>query len=332
MTMTEESPSSAGVIGAGLIGRAWAIVFARAGWRVRLYGRSLPKLQAAMQGIALTLEDMHAAGLLDEPPQTVAQRILPTDSLAQACAGASLIQENLPEEVPAKQAVFAELDALSPPDAILASSTSWLPASRFTEALPGRQRCLVAHPTNPPNLVPLVEVCPAPWTSGEAVQRALDIYAAVGQAPVLVTREIEGFLLNRIQGAVLNEVLNLFEQGYASTADLDKVMKHGLGLRWSFMGPFETIDLNAPEGVVDYAARYGHTYAALGKTQRANAWSPAIVARIEAERRQVLAQDQLAQRARWRDTRLMALRAHQRLQSEPPPTPPASAEGRPDGG
>lgn len=313
-----QSSSTAGVIGAGMIGRAWAIVFARAGWRVQLYGRNLAggREQSVLDAIATTLRDMHEAGLLDEQPDAIAQRILPTGSLAQACAGTSLVQENLPERLEAKQAIFAELDKLSPPDAVLASSTSWLPASGFTETLPGRHRCLVAHPTNPPNLVPLVEVCPAPWTSPDIIDRAMSIYTAVGQEPVLVTREIEGFLLNRIQGAVLNEVLNLFEQGYASTADLDKVMKYGLGLRWSFMGPFETIDLNAPDGVVDYASRYGHTYAEVGKSQGPNAWSPKVVAMIETERRRVLAQDQLAKRSRWRDTRLMALRAHQTLQPD----------------
>ncbi|WP_415201326.1 3-hydroxyacyl-CoA dehydrogenase [Pseudorhodoferax sp.] len=307
---------SVAVVGAGLIGRAWAIVFARAGRQVRLYGTRSATLDAAVRSIADTLHDMDATGLLDETPGAIAARIAPTDSLAGACTGVALVQENIPETVPAKQAIFEQLDALAPPDAVLASSTSWIPASRFTAALAGRHRCLVAHPTNPPNLVPLVEVCPAPWTAQDAVSRAMDLYARAGQEPVLVRREIDGFLLNRIQGAVLNEVLNLFEQGYASTADLDKVMKHGLGLRWSFMGPFETIDLNAPAGVADYAQRYGHTYAAVGASQGPNAWSPQLVAGIEAERRRVLGADQLAQRARWRDVRLMALRAHQRRQPD----------------
>lgn len=313
-----QSPPTAGVIGAGLIGRAWAIVFARAGWRVQLYGTNLSgeHALAALQAITTTLHDMRDAGLLDERPAPIAKRILPTNSLARACTEAALVQENIPERLDAKRAVFAELDAMSPADAVLASSTSWLPASGFTATLPGRHRCLVAHPTNPPNLVPLVEVCPAPWTSQDTVDRALAIYTAVDQEPVLVTREIEGFLLNRIQGAVLNEVLNLFEQGYANTADLDKVMKYGLGLRWSFMGPFETIDLNAPQGVVDYAARYGHTYAEVCKSQGPNAWLPEIVAKITSERRQVLGENDLEKRSRWRDIRLMALRAHQKLQPE----------------
>jgi len=286
---TEATPVAAGVVGAGLIGRAWAIVFARAGWQVRLYDRlfeqNLANSAAATAAIAATLADMQDAGLLDEPLATIAARITPVATLGEACADAALVQENIAEDVTVKQTVFAAMDALAPPEAVLASSTSWLPASRFTEGLPGRQRCLVAHPTNPPNLVPLVEVCPAPWTADEVCQRAMACYAAVGQQPVLVKREIAGFLLNRIQGAVLNEMLNLFEDGVASAADLDRVMTHGLALRWSFMGPFETIDLNAPDGVIDYARRYGPSYVQLGQTQRGNDWSAETLARLEAERR-----------------------------------------------
>jgi len=168
-----------------------------------------------------------------------------------------LVQENIRETVEAKTAIFAQLDALTPPDAVLASSTSWLPASTFTADLPGRGRCLVGHPTNPPYLVPLVELCPAPWTDPKVMERAHALYAGAGQTPVSLSREIPGFLLNRVQAAVLNECFTLFEQGLASAEDIDKVLKDGLALRWSFMGPFETIDLNAPAGVTDYAKRYG---------------------------------------------------------------------------
>lgn len=131
---------------------------------------------------------------------------------------------------------------------------------------------------------------------------------------MLLRKEITGFLLNRIQGAVLNEALNLYEEGYASVEDLDTVMKDGLGMRWSFMGPFETIDLNAPAGVTDYAARYGPTYREVSRQQAANDWQAELLARIEAERRAILPADQLAERSRWRDNRLMALVAHKRKQ------------------
>jgi 3-hydroxyacyl-CoA dehydrogenase len=303
-----------GVIGAGLIGRAWAILFARAGLRVQIYDADPQALDASILEIEQLLQDMQRADLLVESPAVVLARIHPVASLADACRDAVLIQENIRETVEAKTEIFTQLDLLADPATVLASSTSWLPASSFTESLPGRARCLVAHPANPPYLIPLVEVAPAPWTDDAAVGIAMALYAQIGQEPVLVRKEVHGFLLNRVQGALLNEMLNLYEDGYASADDLDKVMKFGLGLRWSFMGPFETIDLNAPEGIVDYVARYGQTYTDVSRTQKDNNWNAEVIARIEAERRALTPADDLQSRARWRDNRLMALRQHQNTQ------------------
>ena len=302
------------IIGAGLIGRAWAIVFARAGCTVALHDAAPQALADCRELLHENLGDLARHGLITEAPEVVLARITPAATLAGALEGAVLVQENVRETVEAKRAIFAEMDRLAAPDTILASSTSWIPASEFSAGLPGQHRILVGHPVNPPYLVPLVEIAPAPWTSPAAVERARDLYARAGQSPVLLKKEITGFLLNRIQGAVLNEALNLYGNGYASVEDLDTVMKHGLGLRWSFMGPFETIDLNAPEGVVDYAARYGPTYRDVARGQLPNDWDGGVLASIEAERRQALPAGQLAERARWRDNRLMALVAHQRKQ------------------
>ena len=302
------------IVGAGLIGRAWGIVFARAGCSVAIYDAAPEALAVCEKLLSENIGDLAQHGLITEPPDVVLARITPVRSLAAALDGAALVQENVRETVDAKRAIFAEMDALAAADTILASSTSWIPASEFSADLPGRQRILVAHPVNPPYLVPLVELAPAPWTSPAVVERARDLYARAGQSPVLLKKEITGFLLNRIQGAVLNEALNLYADGYASVEDLDKVLKDGLGLRWAFMGPFETIDLNAPDGVLDYAERYGPTYRDVALTQLPNAWSRELLAKIEAERRSVLPADQLAERARWRDNRLMALVAHQRKQ------------------
>ena len=140
------------------------------------------------------------------------------------------------------------------------SSTSAIPASRFTETLPGRARCLVGHPVNPPHLVPLVELCGAPWTAPEAIDRARKIYREIGQVPVTINSEINGFVLNRLQGALLAEAFRLVGEGFISAEDLDHTVKDGLGLRWSFLGPFETIELNAPGGIPDYCARYTGFY------------------------------------------------------------------------
>jgi 3-hydroxyacyl-CoA dehydrogenase len=302
------------IVGAGLIGRAWSIVFARAGCRVRVFDADAQALSACLELVRESLDDLQHHGLLDEPPAEVLARISPAPTLAEALDGAALVQENVRETLEVKRRIFAEMDALAPPDAVLASSTSWLMASEFSAELPGRARTLVGHPVNPPYLIPLVEIAPAPWTSDAAVQRAQALYRAAGQAPVLLRKEITGFLLNRIQGAVLDEALNLYADGFASAEDLDLVLKQGLGLRWSFMGPFETIDLNAPGGLIDYAERYGPTYRDVAANRKPNPWDRSALQRLHAERRDTLPADALAQRARWRDQRLMALAAHQRDQ------------------
>ena len=109
--------------------------------------------------------------------------------------------------------------------------------------------------------MPLVELVAAPWTAPEIVAKAKALYEAVGQVPIVVKREIEGFILNRLQAVLLSEAFRLVEDGYVTPQDLDKTLKDGLGLRWSFMGPFETIELNAPGGIPDYCRRYGPSLA-----------------------------------------------------------------------
>jgi len=186
------------VVGAGLIGRSWAIVFAGGGFEVALYDVERDIIDKARAFVREGLRDLAAQGLLDDA-EAAAARVRPADDLADALDGVILVQENLPERIEAKRAIFSELDRLAAPEVILASSTSTIVASLFTESLEGRHRCLVAHPVNPPHLIPLVELVGAPWTSPAIIAKAMAIYAAVGQAPIIVKREIEGFVLNRLQ-------------------------------------------------------------------------------------------------------------------------------------
>src|SRR3954468_7768878 len=247
------------VIGAGLIGRAWAAIFARAGWKVRLTDPHAETLAAAPGLIRHELHALARHGLAADPDGAAA-RVSVAAGVADAVEGVEFVQENGPENIDRKITIFAELDRLAPRDALLVSSTSAIVASRFTEMLPGRARCLVGHPVNPPHLVPLVELCGAPWTAPDAIERARKIYREIGQVPVTVKREINGFVLNRLQGALLAEAFRLVGEGFISAEDLDHTVKDGLGLRWSFLGPFETIELNAPGGIPDYCARYTGFY------------------------------------------------------------------------
>ena len=303
------------IVGAGLIGRAWAQVFCRAGWAVRLTDPHGPTLAAAPRLIHEGLDELASHGLADDPAGA-ASRVTVADSLDEAVAGVSFVQENGPEDVEAKRAIFAALDRAAPPDAILASSTSAIVASRFTEDLPGRARCLVAHPVNPPHLVPIVELCGAPWTSPEIIGRARAIYEAIGQVPITVHRETEGFVLNRLQGALLAEAFRLVGEGVVSPQDLDKTIADGLGLRWSFLGPFATIELNAPGGIPDYCSRYTGFYRRLAEAPAGpEVYGPANVERIVAAWGGTPDQAELADLTDRRDRRLAALAAHKRSQA-----------------
>jgi L-gulonate 3-dehydrogenase len=316
MAASKPTDARVAIVGAGLIGRAWAVVFARAGNTVTLTDSAPDAMRAALEWIERTLGEMHGYGLIDETPAQVLGRVRTTERLADALAGAHYVQENVRETLEAKKAVFAEMDRIAAPECILASSTSFIPAAAFSEALAGRGRCLVAHPVNPPHVVPVVELCPAPWTDAAVIERARALHESAGQAPVVVRREIPGFILNRLQAALVCEALRLYEDGVASAEDIDKTVRDGLGLRWSFMGPMETIDLNAPGGVADYAARYAATMVEMNRAQTPRDWDPAALKRLETERRAQLGADRLAARAAWRDRRLMALAAHKRRMAE----------------
>lgn len=304
------------VIGAGLIGRAWSIVFARAGFNVKLWDQFPQQPAAAMTFIADRLPELHAAGLLHEAPDTVVARITPVSSLWDALQDVEYVQENGPERVDIKKPLFAEIERIAAPSTIIASSSSGIPASAFTEDLKTRNRCLIAHPVNPPYLIPLVEICPAPWTDPDVVTRTRDLMVRAGQVPATVKKEIDGFALNRLQGALLAEAFRLLDDDVISPADLDALVKHGLGLRWSFMGPLETIDLNAPGGLADYCHRYGPLYGLMQEQMKPLEWSKDLVDRLHEARRAELPTNMQAVRQEWRDRRLMALLAHKAAQPD----------------
>ncbi|HEX6362083.1 MAG TPA: 3-hydroxyacyl-CoA dehydrogenase [Albitalea sp.] len=308
----DQSGSVAGIVGAGLIGRSWAHVFARAGWQVRVWDPSAAQRDVAQALIAQSLRELARHGLVEDA-DAAAARVQVVDTLAAAVQDARYVQESGPETLEAKRTTFEALDAAAPADCVLASSTSAIVASQFTEGLSGRARCLVAHPVNPPHLVPVVELCGAPWTSAETRARAHAAMRGVGQVPIDVKREIDGFVLNRLQAALLTEAFRLVQEGVVSPQDLDHTVADGLGLRWSFMGPFETIELNAPDGIADYCERYTpwfRRYAA--DMPGPGVWDPARWQAAAAAWGPPPGPEALAEKSLWRNDRLAALVAHKR--------------------
>jgi L-gulonate 3-dehydrogenase len=300
------------IVGAGLIGRAWAVSFARGGHEVALWDPDRKQLAAALKWLDVALRDLSRAKLLKgRSPAQIKARIRRAASLEDAVGDATYVQENSPEKLAIKRRLFAVLDRIAPPKALLVSSTSALLPSSFTAKLKGRARTVVAHPANPPYLMPIVEIAPAPWTSGKTVERVRAIMTGIGQVPIVLKKEIDGFILNRLQIALYHEAYRLLSSGYASARDIDLTLSEGLALRWVFLGAFGTMDLNAPGGIKDYISRYEATARKLGKGGMGRLVSWAAVARkLERELEATVPRGKLQARQEWRDRRLMALLAH----------------------
>jgi L-gulonate 3-dehydrogenase len=303
------------VIGAGLVGAGWAIVFARAGLDVRVYDANPSATDHALSLIAEQLKELSSFGLVDHPDE-VAAHVTPAYRLADAVDGAAYAQESALELVDVKRRLMQDLEQVAPPDLVIGSSSSGIPGSAFTHGMQIASRVLIVHPVNPPYLVPVVELVPSPETSRATVDFADSLMRGLQRSVVHVRKEVQGFVLNRLQAALLREAWALVEDGVASCEDIDRTVRDGLGWRWSFMGPFETIDLNAAGGIADYAIRLGPLMHEIAKSRNhEEPWSQELIRKVEAERRQLLSQDGLPGRRAWRDRLLMALAA--RRQTEP---------------
>ncbi|MEJ8822556.1 3-hydroxyacyl-CoA dehydrogenase [Variovorax humicola] len=301
------------IVGAGLVGAGWAVVYARAGLKVKVFDANPEITRKSIPLIEGQLAGLHRHGLIEEDPATILSRITTASTLAEAVEGVTYVQESVLERVDVKRQLMIDLDAIASPDLIVGSSTSGIPGSAFALGLSLSPRILIVHPVNPPYLVPVVELVPSPETSAATVEFAETLMKAVGQTVVHVRKEVEGFVLNRLQAVLLREAWALVDEGVASCEDIDKTVRDGLGWRWSFMGPFETIDLNAPGGVADYAVRLGPLYQRIAASrQHEQPWDETLIKQVETQRREHLEHGDLESRRAWRDERLMAFAAARR--------------------
>ena len=298
-------------VGAGNVGRSWAMVFARAGLQVQLYDSDATALQRdTMPLIKASLADQADAGLVDDAAATAA-RIVPCTDLETAVRDVDYVQESVYEDAGLKRELFGQLDALSRPDCILASSTSAIPGSEFMQALQFPERALVVHPVNPPHLIPLVELCKGPGTSDATLARANEFMESLGQVPIVVRKEIAGFILNRLQFTLVGELMHLVSTGFCSAEDADKVVKHGLALRWAFLGPTEVAHLNASEGFLGFVDGLGDMMKRLATDAKVDyPWTRGDAEQIHAPLAKHMPIEQIGEFQRWRDRRIMALREH----------------------
>jgi 3-hydroxyacyl-CoA dehydrogenase len=272
-------------IGAGTVGHAWAVVFARAGHQVALYDTKPGEVrERALPAVRSTLQVLADGGMLAEAVEVVAARIHDAPTLADAVAGVRYVQESVREDVAVKRQVFAEIAAAAPVDAILASSTSAIRGSEFLRDIAGPERALVAHPVNPPSLIPLVELCGTGATSAVTIDAARALLSEAGMRPIVLNKEIDGFILNRLQYILVAEALHLVGEGYCSAADIDRVMTDGLALRWAFIGPFTVAHLNAVDGFQGFVDRLGPMMRRMGEDARTDyPWTAEQIAAIHQE-------------------------------------------------
>jgi 3-hydroxybutyryl-CoA dehydrogenase len=248
-------PSNTGtmaVIGNGVIGHGVAEVFAKSGWTVHLIGRSQDSLARALERIRASLDEFVQADLLSAASAEVALANIQVSTALSDAASADLVIEAVPEDMALKRDLFAELDALCRADTVLATSSGH-PASEVDQRVAHKARVIAAHFWYPPQLLPLVEVCGSPATSKAVIDRTCDILRGVGKTPVIVDREVDGFIGNRIQFAALREAWALWAAGIASAEAIDTVVRYSIGRRLAVTGPIESADLGGLDVMVPFA-------------------------------------------------------------------------------
>jgi len=229
-------PRSIAIVGGGLMGTGIAQVFAAAGLEVSVFEPSL--------AVRVTIRPRIAADLRrSQYDEALADRVVLTDDLEHAVAHADFVTEAAPERLELKQSIFADLVRLSPPNAILASNTSVIPIHRIAAGLPTSERIIGTHWWNPPSLVPLVEVIQSACTSRATVAATMDLLASVGKSPAHVTKDVPGFVANRLQHALWREAIAMVAEGVCDAATLDACVKNSFGLRLAVLGPLENADL-----------------------------------------------------------------------------------------
>ena len=315
--MNAENISSVACVGGGTIGFSWAVLFAQHGMRVQIYDVSEAVLSQTNAELRDACETLVEAGVMtEEELATALSRITTTTDLAEAVKDVDYVQESGPERYRIKREIYRELDRLARPEAILASSTSAMLMTEIQKATTHPERCVVAHPYNPPHIVPLVEIVPGEATSAETVAVARDFMARMGRVPVVARKECRGHIVNHMQAVIYREAKWLVGNGVATAAEIDLAFRTGPGLRLALMGPFLVGMFTSPGGLQDTMidGKLNHMLeddipsriereAPPRSPENELEWAKMCVAQMEAE----LTGTDLQQVKKWRDAKLLQI-------------------------
>ncbi len=307
--MKKLSFTTVAVIGTGVIGRSWIQVFARAGCTVRVFDADPEMAASAMAWFRQDLKSLRARGAIKKKEAKARwDRVTVADTLAAALKGVGYVQESGPERLEVKQEMYRELDRIASAKAILGSSTSAMDMTAIAEGLPGARRCIVAHPVNPPHVVPAVEILGGTATEKKVVTRTIAFMTEVGQTPVLMKKFVGGFILNRMQAALIREAVDLVASGVCDARAVDDAIRDGLGLRWALMGPFGVANTNADAGIREYFTKYGSAYHGIWASLNTNVqFDEGLIDRLGSETDRMMPATLAAQRE-WRDRLVLGIR------------------------
>lgn len=294
------------ILGAGLIGASWAALFLSKGLRVTVTDPSQQALEALPGFITAAWADLAQLDEIAAAPEF--DRLTVTRDIATACRQADMVQECGPDRIGIKRQIVAQVEGALAADAIIASSTSSLMASDIQEGARHPGRILVAHPMNPPHLVPLVELVAGRATDPVMLDRARAFYDGIGRVTVVVQKERVGHLANRLTSALYREAVSLVAEGVATVEDVDRAIAHGPGLRWAFMGPHLTYHLGGGAGGYrHYLDHLGPTQVARWADQTTPALTPELIDTLVAGVEAATQGESPAALARRRDAALVAL-------------------------
>jgi len=233
------------IVGGGVIGVSWAGLMAAHGIDVVISDPAAGIEDVVLAGLAELAPSLDELGL---PSAGLADRVSFEADLARAVDGTDVVQENGPERLDLKHQIWTTIEANAPAHALFLTSTSGIPATDIASALQAPERLVVGHPFNPPHLIPLVEVVPGQRTSADAVQKAVEFYRSLGKKPIVLAKEVPGFVANRLQAAIFRECVHLVAEGVVTEQQLDEVVTSSLGQRWAVSGPFLSFHLGGGPG------------------------------------------------------------------------------------